>query len=70
MPYRTAGHTQRQRQPAPGPAVRRRAADTLGGTEEPRVVEPLIATLKDRNEEVRTAAAFALGRIKAPRAVG
>ena len=51
------------------PEVRKNAAEALGKIKDPRVVEPLIAALKDENSGVRRIAAWALGVIQDPRAV-
>jgi HEAT repeat protein len=45
------------------PAVRQRAAESLGELEEVRAVEPLIRTLKDSDADVRIHVALALGMI-------
>ena len=54
----------------PSYVVRRRAAESLGGFKERRVVEPLIPVLENRDEmkSVRAAAAFSLGALKDERA--
>ena len=54
----------------PSYVVRRRAAESLGGFKERRVVEPLIAILENMDEmkSVRAAAAVALGALKDERA--
>lgn len=54
----------------PSYVVRRRAAESLGGFKERRVVEPLIAILENMDEmkSVRAAAAFSLGALKDERA--
>ncbi len=49
---------------------RLRAAEALGYCDDPRAVEPLIAALADRENEVRWVAAQALGRLRDARAVG
>ena len=48
----------------PSYVVRRRAAESLGGYKERRVVEPFIAVLENMDEmkSVRAAAAVSLGR--------
>ena len=43
---------------------RRAAAEALTGTEDPQAVEPLIACLKDRNQEVALAAQIALANLR------
>lgn len=48
--------------------VRRSAAQALGYTKDPSVVEPLIAALKDTDSGVRRNAAYALGYTKDPSA--
>jgi HEAT repeat protein len=45
------------------PAVRQRAAESLGELEEVRAVEPLTRTLKDSDADVRIHVALALGMI-------
>ena len=54
----------------PSYVVRRRAAESLGGFKERRVVEPLIAILENMDEmkSVRAAAAVSLGALKDERA--
>ncbi|MCY3720807.1 MAG: HEAT repeat domain-containing protein [Candidatus Poribacteria bacterium] len=54
----------------PSYVVRRRAAESLGGFKERRVVEPLIPVLENRDEmkSVRAAAAVSLGALKDERA--
>ena len=54
----------------PSYVVRRRAAESLGGFKERRVVEPLIPVLENRDEmkSVRAAAAVSLGVLKDERA--
>ncbi len=54
----------------PSYVVRRRAAESLGGFKERRVVEPLIAILENMEEmkSIRAAAAFSLGALKDERA--
>ena len=54
----------------PSYVVRRRAAESLGGFKERRVVEPLIAVLENMDEmkSVRAAAAVSLGALKDERA--
>lgn len=54
----------------PSYVVRRRAAESLGGFKERRVVEPLIAVLENMDEmkAIRAAAAFSLGALKDERA--
>ena len=54
----------------PSYVVRRRAAESLGGFKERRVVEPLIVVLENMNEmkSIRAAAAFSLGALKDERA--
>ena len=54
----------------PSYVVRRRAAESLGGFKERRVVEPLIAILENMDEmkSVRAAAALSLGALKDERA--
>ena len=54
----------------PSYVVRRRAAESLGGFKERRVVEPLIPILEDMDEmkSVRAAAAVSLGALKDERA--
>ena len=54
----------------PSYVVRRRAAGSLGGFKERRVVEPLIAVLENMDEmkSIRAAAAFSLGALKDERA--
>lgn len=49
--------------------IRKRAPLALGRIGDSRAVEPLIAALKDENNEVRFSAAIALGDIKDPRAI-
>jgi HEAT repeat protein len=49
--------------------VRQAAAEALGKIGDARVVEPLIAALKDTDKDVRQAAAVALGKIGDARAV-
>jgi HEAT repeat protein len=49
--------------------VRRNAAQALGALRDPRAVEPLLQTLKDRTLTVRQRAIVALGRIKDPLAL-
>jgi len=48
---------------------RERAARRLGRIKDPRAVEPLIESLKDKNSKVRANVAEALGKLKDPRAV-
>jgi HEAT repeat protein len=50
--------------------MRRGAAWALGQIKDARAVEPLLAALKDRDEDVRRAAAGALGEIGDKRAAG
>ncbi len=45
------------------PAVRKRAAETLGELEDVKAVEPLTRALKDRDADVRIHVALALGMI-------
>lgn len=52
------------------PRSREDAAEALGGIHDHRVVEPLIAALKDSDHDVREEAAEALGKIGDPRARG
>ena len=54
----------------PSYVVRRRAAESLGGFKERRVVEPLIAVLENGDEmkSIRAAAALSLGALKDERA--
>ena len=54
----------------PSYVVRRRAAESLGGFKERRVVEPLIAILEnmDETKSIRAAAAVSLGALKDERA--
>jgi HEAT repeat protein len=49
--------------------IRLRAAEVLGELGDKRVVEPLIATLKDSNELVRAAAVKALGKLRDVRVI-
>ncbi len=50
-------------------SVRKAATKALGNIRDPRVVEPLIAALKDEEKKVRETAAFYLGKIGDPRVV-
>ena len=51
------------------PAVRQKAAESLGGSRSSRAIEPLIAAHQDTYPGVQGSAATALGEIKDPRAV-
>jgi HEAT repeat protein len=44
------------------PITRQKAAFSLAGSNDPRVIAPLAAALQDKEESVRQAAAYALGR--------
>ena len=55
---------------APSASRRARAAELLGVVEEQAAVRPLVRLLRDRDAEVRLAAARALGRLGAPQAAG
>src|SRR5438445_456797 len=54
----------------PQPTVRRQAALAAGRIGDPGAVDLLVAALRDSDRAVQAAAAFALGMLKGPRAVG
>lgn len=60
----------RRRVHRPGAVGRARAAEILGGLEDPAVTDDLIRLLDDRDAEVRQVAARALGRCGDPRGAG
>ncbi|MEK9144363.1 MAG: HEAT repeat domain-containing protein [Elusimicrobiota bacterium] len=49
---------------------RAQAAAALGLSRDPRVIEPLMAALKDPADAVQANAAMALGKLRDPRAAG